>query len=93
MHAHEVHTHEMHAREVHAHETHAYEIHTLEMHARKVWGETSRSPTLQTVVRLADLSRSELQNKRSLSAAVAAAYSVCNDCKSRPEWIVIWSLL
>jgi hypothetical protein len=60
-HAHEVHAYEMHIHEVYpdempahempAHETHAYEVHTLEMHARKVWGEISRPPTLQTVVR------------------------------------------
>jgi hypothetical protein len=50
--------------EMHAHETHAYEIHALEMHARKVLGEIFRSPTLQTVGAVVDLSRSELQNTR-----------------------------
>jgi hypothetical protein len=65
MHAHEMHAHEMHAHEMHAHEVHAHEVHAREMHSRevhayethahaleiKVLGKTSRSPTLQTVVR------------------------------------------
>src|SRR5436305_1214420 len=51
MHAYEVHAHEVYPYEMHAHETHSYEIQALEMHARKVWGEISRSPTLQIVVR------------------------------------------
>ena len=51
MHGHDVYAHEMHIREIHALETHAYEIDALGTHSRMVLGDTSRSPTLQAVVR------------------------------------------
>jgi hypothetical protein len=65
MHAREVDAYEMHACETHARDMHTYEIHTNEvyphgMHARKVWGEISRSTTLNGGA-VVDLSRSDYE--------------------------------
>jgi hypothetical protein len=51
MHAHETHARNMHAYEMNAREVYSHEMYARDMHTRKVLGKTSKSPTLQTVVR------------------------------------------